>query len=233
MGMLVAACPRCGAKDITFDFIAATPIEARSDSQMWVEAFCVCRACSVSTVFVLSQKDFTDGGYMSRLASLDYAANRHVNVETHISLKDAASEPPPEYLPDNIEAVFREGATCLAVDCFNAAGTMFRLCIDLATRLMLPEGGADGLNSKTKRDLGLRLPWLFANDKLPKDLEELSSCIREDGNDGAHQGTLGKEEAEDILDFTGVMLGRLYTQPKRVEIATERKDARRKPQDAS
>ena len=48
--------------------------------------------------------------------------------------------PSPEYVTEGIAAVFEEGATCLTVGCFNAAGTMFRLCIDLSTRSMLPKG---------------------------------------------------------------------------------------------
>jgi hypothetical protein len=55
-------------------------------------------------------------------------------------------------------------------------------------------------NSKQRRDLGLRLPWLFDNGLLPADLRELAHCIKEEGNDGAHAGTLAKEDAEDLLD---------------------------------
>src|SRR5205807_66538 len=117
---------------------------------------------------------------------------------------------PPEHVPDPIAKVFREGATCLNVECWNAAGTMFRVCVDLATRPMLPRQEVPGLNNKTRRDLGLRLPWLFDNGKLPTDLRGLSTAIREDGNDGAHQGTLTKEDAEDLLDFTTALLERIF-----------------------
>jgi len=78
-------------------------------------------------------------------------------------------------VPPNIANVFREAATCLTVECWNAAGTMFRLCVDLATRPLLPKEEVKGLNAKTRRDLGLRLPWLFDNDKLPPGLRELSA----------------------------------------------------------
>lgn len=115
----------------------------------------------------------------------------------------------------------------MSIGCYNAAGTMFRLCIDLATRAKLPEGDVEGLNAKTRRDLGLRLPWLLDKGLLPQDLRELSTCIKEDGNDGAHQGTLGEDDAEDILDFSYELLERLYTEPKRIEIAKERRLARR------
>jgi hypothetical protein len=51
-----------------------------------------------------------------------------------ISLKDKEPIQPPEQLPPDVEAAFAEGGKCLAIDCFNAAGTMFRLAIDLSTR---------------------------------------------------------------------------------------------------
>jgi hypothetical protein len=109
---------------------------------------------------------------------------------------------------------------------------MFRLCIDLATRPLLPEEELDGLTRKIRRDLGLRLPWLFDNSKLPSDLRELSSCIKDDGNDGAHAGTLKKEDAEDLLEFASAFLERLYTEPEKLRLAKERRDDRRSPKQA-
>ena len=145
-----------------------------------------------------------------------------------MSLKDNSTIEPPEHIPEQIEAVFREGATCLAVQCFNAAGTMFRLCIDLVTRSLLPKDETDGLNHRTRRDLGLRLPWLFENGILPEALRELSTCVREDGNDGAHAGTLSKDDAIDLLDFTMLLIERIFTEPERLRLAQERREQRRK-----
>jgi hypothetical protein len=69
---------------------------------------------------------------------------------------------------------------------------------------------------------------LFDNKILPEALHELSGCIKEDGNDGAHEGTLRKADAEDLLDFTAALLERLYTEPERLRLAQSRRDARRK-----
>jgi hypothetical protein len=95
---------------------------------------------------------------------------------------------------------------------------------------MLPKE-EPGLNSKTRRDLGLRLPWLFDNGILPADLRALSSCVREDGNDGAHAGTLKKEDAQDLLDFTTALLERIFTEPERLRLAEERRAQRRAARD--
>lgn len=104
---------------------------------------------------------------------------------------------------------------------------MFRLCVDMTTRNKLPEEEMAGLNHRTRRDLGLRLPWLFENRYLPEDLRDLSHCIKEDGNDGAHQGTLSDADALDLLDFTEALLKRVFTEPERLRLAKERREQRR------
>ena len=50
---------------------------------------------------------------------------------------------------------------------------------------------------------------MFARGLLPEAIRDLSTCIQEDGNDGAHAGTLEKPDAEDLLDFTTTLLQRL------------------------
>jgi hypothetical protein len=214
---------------MTFDLVAHTQVAYRHNWQSWYEAFCICRHCSRSTVFLLSERGIDESKAIrqSGLNKLPVAANKLVTVENYVSLKDAKAISPPEYLPPEILSVFAEGATCLAVGCFNAAGTMFRLSVDLATKSLLPEGDANGLNSKVRRNLGLRLPWLFQQSLLPATLQELSSCIKEDGNDGAHDGTLEKEDAEDLLDFTFALLERMYTEPERLRLAKGRRESRR------
>ena len=147
-----------------------------------------------------------------------------------VSIADNATIEPPEHIPPEIQAVFTEGAKCRAVDCHNAAGTMFRLCLDLATKQFLPDPqdtGSPQPNGRQRRDLGLRLPWLFDQGKLPEALRDIASCVREDGNDGAHAGTLTAEDAEDLLDFTVLLLERLYTEPARLRLAEARRIERR------
>jgi len=169
-------------------------------------------------------------GEPDALVKYPAALNPYFRIDRYVSLRDHVHLNPPEHLPENIAEAFNEGAACLSIACYNAAATMFRLCLDIATRLLLPEtDDADKPqpNAKQRRDLGLRLPWLFENDLLPIALKDLAQCIREDANDGAHAGNLDKAGAEDVLDFTTVLLARLYTEPKRLELAEERRKARR------
>ena len=233
MAELVANCPRCRTRSITFDVIALNPIGQRGWQHIF-EAFAICRHCKRSSTFVLEENSNHDTNLFRDVSSVLKvgALNNYFNVEGYISLKDQGTVAPPEHVPDDIAKVFRGGATSLALQSWNAAGAMFRACVDLATRPLLPEGEVPGLNNKTRRDLGLRLKWLFDNGKLPTDLRELSSAIRKDGNDGAHRGTRTKEDAEDLLDFTTALLGRIYTEPTRLQIAKERRKKRRSPQEA-
>lgn len=229
MAQLVADCPRCGAKRITFDLWSTLPTHKKYGWQNWYEVFCVCQHCFKSTVFVVCDNEQSDelSRLDCRLQDADYAINRMVRVEGSIGLKDRVTALVPEHVPAEIASAFQEGARCRAVECPNAAGAMFRLCVDLGTRALLPAEDVDGLNRKIRRDLGLRLPWLFQTNRLPVELEGLSHCIREDGNDGAHAGTLTADEAEDLMDFTVALLERLYTIPKRLELAQERREKRR------
>lgn len=104
---------------------------------------------------------------------------------------------------------------------------MFRLCVDFGTQELLPpDGEVGGPNARQRRDLGLRLQWLFANGKLPEELHDLAHCIKEDGNDGAHRGTLSEADVDDLLDFTAHLLERRYTFPKRIADAAVRRAER-------
>ena len=104
---------------------------------------------------------------------------------------------------------------------------MFRLAIDLATRPMLPPDTDASISRKERGDLGLRLPWLFKNGHLPLALQDLSVAVREDGNDGAHQGTLTQNDAHDLLEFATLLLERIFTEPERLRIAAARRVGRR------
>ncbi len=229
MSQLVANCPRCGASKTSFDALGANLYRWQHGWQRWYELFARCRHCNRATIFVIAQRvidsEFNDDPAILKMKSI----NDLFDVEAFISLKENAQHNPPENLPAEIEKAFREGATCLSVECWNAAGTMFRFAIDLATQPLLPDGDLPGLNAKTRRDLGLRLPWLLARSAIPKDLASLATVVKSGGDDGAHIGGLTREDAYDLLDFTALLLERLYTEPERVKRAAERHRQRRNP----
>lgn len=212
---------------MSFDVKNQIQVGDRNNWQRILEVFCICRSCFRPTIFLVRQTAQKWGAHIDNgLADINAAINELVAVERYVGIQDHSVEQPPEHLPEDIERIFNEGAACMAIGCNNAAATMFRLCLDLATKALLP-AQAEGLNGNIKRNLGFRLPWLFDNKLLPEALRELSTCIKDDGNDGAHEGILTKEDTADILDFTFILLERLYTEPKRVELAGQRRLARR------
>lgn len=227
--LLVADCPRCGAKKMTFDLSKAHPLVAGMVPYV-CEVFCICSNCNLTTVFSLCQKESRYTELIEKgLTNYNGAVNKFMNIVNYVSLKDHAIRKPPEHLPENIEAVFREGAACLSIECFNAASTMFRLCVDLSTKDKLPEEDKECLNNRVKQFLKPRLEWLFDKGILQNDLRDLSSCIKDDGDDAVHDGTLTKKDAEDLIDFTYTLLERIYTEPKKIQLAKERRSARHQP----
>lgn len=229
MPLLVTHCPRCGAKDHTFDVLAANPTGFAYGWQQWYETFCRCRACEKTTIYVLSQNMNSDHSAFRKkgIMNHDDSLNKYCDVERFINIGDVKAVSPPDHLPPEVKLAFEEAARSLAIDCWNAAGCMFRTSIDLATKGLLPKEEVEGLDRHKRRNLAPRLTWLFDSGRLPADLRELSSCVREDGNDAAHDATLTKEDAQDLLDFTVTLLERIYTEQKKLEIALERRQQRR------
>lgn len=230
MAEITANCPRCNAKYTTFTVASEIKIAKNYNWQNVYEAFCICRACNKSTTFVITEVDISSSQYIGKFerpSNVTLSLNKFVRIERYISTSDRISTSPPEHLPSSINEAFIEGAKCFDIGCFNASAAMFRLCLDIATRQLLPPDGSSEPAAKIRRSLGLRINWLLEKDILPKALSEISTCIKEDGNDGAHEGNLTKQDAEDIQDFTYLLLERLYTEPQRLRLAVERRNSRR------
>lgn len=127
-------------------------------------------------------------------------------------------------------AVFNEGAMCQAVRCYNAACAMYRLSVDLTTKSLLPpESEPNGPNANQRDKLFDRVNWLFDTGRLSASLRHLSHCIRQDGTDAVHDGSVAHAEAADLQDFTVHLLENVYTAPERLRLAAVRRAARRKP----
>jgi len=231
MPTLAADCPRCMVQRTTFDCYADIYVGVSYSWQTHHEVFSVCRHCHRSSIFKLDlmssdiSANFHKNGTLLTLKEI--SLNRVFAIVGNVTQKDRQCVPPPEHLPAEVAAVFQEASTCLAVGCINAAATMFRLSLDLATLPLIDLKGIKP-NEKERRDLGLRLRWLFENALLPSTLKELASCVREDGNDAAHRGTLSQEDAQDLEDFSRALLERLFTEPKKLELREQSRVARRK-----
>lgn len=234
---LVTNCPRCGAQHITLDVPGINRHYALSYQwQHSFEVFGVCRKCRLSSIHVVTQRDADDASKKhayslaeGQLPALGSSLDVFFKVAGPVTTKDNAGNDPPEHLPNDIDRAFREGATCCVVKCWNAAGAMFRLCIDLATKAKLPPEDRDDIKPYQRAKLSSRLAWMFDHSILPADLQSLSTCLREDGNDGAHDGTLSEADALDLEEFAIALLERLYTEPEKLKLAERRRKERRQP----
>lgn len=227
MSYIVQDCPRCGAQEMTFEVQKVFHFGTRYDWQKCYEVFSICRSCLKSTTFTIDQKNSADSFSEQGMENANIALNMYFDIKGYISLKNNIAIQPPDHLPDQIQSVFDEAATCLSLQCFNASGAMFRLCVDLATKDKLPEEETEGLTRRIRGNLAARLGWLFDARIIAPELRDLAQCIKDDGNDGAHDGSLVKEDAEDMRDFTYELLERIYTEPERLRLAQERRVQRR------
>ena len=218
--MLICDCPRCGAKRITFDTLGCIP--NTSDDDLF-EVFGSCRSCHTSTVFLvrnISQNSFKN------LMEGDFAINNYIEVEGVVNLVPVNSSSVPKHLPGGIEKPFREALSCSAIQAWNAAGCMFRTTVDLATKEQLQKLQKKKPPKDLKQYLAKRIDWLFDIGHISEKLKDLSTCIRKDGNDAAHEANLGKEDIEDVCDFTTLLLEELYTTPVKIQEAIQRQQHR-------
>lgn len=230
MSEFVKDCPRCGARKVTFDIMGDVVLGTIDQLTYVFETLCLCRACNRSTIFVMHGKVKSSSHSWATGALSQYSGSLFSDIEvvSHVSISSQITIAPPEHLPAAVEACFKEGAACLAIQCFNAAGAMFRLALDIATKAMLESySGTIEPNRDQRTKLAYRLDFLFDENVISPTLRELADSVRHDGNDGAHDGTLTEAEAEDLVDFTRLLLERIYTEPTRVLLAKSRRDTRR------
>jgi hypothetical protein len=225
--MFAGDCPRCGQARTTFDILANTYIASRGGDDHY-ECFMQCRQCFRPSIGLLRRQLHGDGAPIKSAGN--YANLWFAFVEWVFEVPNRRNC--PEHVPADVQRVFDEAAKCAAVGAWDAAGTMFRKVLDVATRRITPKPESDNQlrppNWKTYKDLRLRLDWLFENSLLSPALKELSSCIHEDGNDAAHDADgIRQAEAADLEDFTVSVLETLYTLPGQIAENQKRRDERR------
>jgi hypothetical protein len=231
MPTIIENCPRCNAQSMTFDVVADVWVGMEHN---WVQRFeicAVCRRCKRPSLLLIR---LSNPRVKDMFVSTGSVTKSNGDLEPtfqslgFLSVADVTAKPSPEYLPNDVQAAFTEGAACLAVNCPNAASAMFRLCLDLVTKGLLPPlEDAEGPSRHERRNLNPRLKWLFDNQKLPEGLRDLSLAVKDHGDEGAHDGSLTAHEAEDIYDFAFALLESLFTVPARIDAARRRREERR------
>ena len=220
MAEFVTDCPRCGAHLVTFEVRASTLLnpDEYETRALCYEVFSVCRACKRATIFNFGETE--ESARMRQTSGI--SSQPFTNIDSFdllgpVTPADMAVTPPPEHVPTGVEQAFSEAARCAAVRCYNAAGAMFRLCLDLATKDHDMSGDT----------LFERLQALCDKKQFAPGLRDLATAVRQDGNDGAHDGTLDNDSVEDMALFADRFLTQLYTEPTKVAEAKKRRNKRR------
>ncbi|MDO7353536.1 DUF4145 domain-containing protein [Acinetobacter baumannii] len=243
MSTFIFDCPSCSAKNSTFDVDSIHGDES-SHYADW-DLFSICRACSKAMVITARVKpEIYNPLYIHDLTVAESTKRIRQQIREVVDREDfhlnrvftyfiyspvhVGQITPPEYLPEKVRDIFNEATKCLSSNCFNASGAMFRLCLDIVTKDILEKNEELGATRDDKKSIHSRLNWIFKHNLLNRGLEDLSRCIKDDGNDGAHDGNLTNTEADDLLDFTYELLEQVYTQPERIRLAQVRRQERRK-----
>ncbi len=235
MPIISANCPRCHTQNMTFDVngyndLGVGEFYSGQGTLREYEIFAVCKKCKGATTFcVIEPREIAQGRFIKpeNVMKITDSLNRYFRVFDFVRSHGNPPQSPPDSIPDTIKAVFQEGAACFSIGCWNATGAMFRTCLDLASKDKIQGVNETDITKHQRENMAARIEWLFEKKRLPENLKDLADCIRQDGNDGAHDGTLGKDEADDLLVFTVQILEHFYTQPAKAEQAKIRRAERR------
>ena len=119
----------------------------------------------------------------------------------------------PTYTPENVAQFFRQAMENMIRN-YDAAGAMFRKTLDTALKTKFPDS-MDNLNN--------RIETAAEKGMLTRDMADWSHRIRRLGNDAAHESEpFSKNDAEDLKQFTILLLYYLFTLPGMLEKAQKR-----------
>jgi hypothetical protein len=95
--VIVSDCPRCRARNMTFDVRDEIPLPSQYEWQSWFEVFCRCRNCSKTTIFVIRQKEIRDRDFIKQNPpnKIVGSLNRYFDIDSFICIKDMGTAAPP------------------------------------------------------------------------------------------------------------------------------------------
>jgi len=123
----------------------------------------------------------------------------------------------PNHVPEKVEALFTEAASCLQAGASRGAAIMTRTTIDAA----IQDCGASGPDTKHR--------IASMSKQLPQLLIDMAHELRLGGNDATHEfkHNWSDEESHELLDFLRQLLHHLYEVPQRLR-AVQRTTAKRR-----
>ncbi|MDI2090907.1 DUF4145 domain-containing protein [Commensalibacter oyaizuii] len=129
--------------------------------------------------------------------------------------------PCPQYTPETIKNIFDEASQCYSHNYFLASTAMLRLCLETVTKNLLVK------EEDRQQNLYNRIELLFDTQHITKKLRDFANEIRLEGNIAVHEGTIDQNNLQDLFDFIIALLEELYTQPRKLELAREKRNQRK------
>lgn len=212
MSVLVMTCPHCSANNMTFNVVAD---HSHGDEGLLRSAVAVCASCDMPTVF---KGRWQTTPRMHRIGFAESHGNLLQNSNLVIRGIWPKPEPidAPQHLPDTVHRAYMEAAKARKASLWNAACSSYRRCMELALKGFAPDVDAWKLEK--------RIDKLAAENRITSDLKDWAHELRLDGNEAIH----GDDEAtaeitSQMHHLTYFLLTYLYTLPKQVETARERR----------
>ncbi len=207
MSFFVRDCVRCGVKKIHHSVVGYSWCSTHTH-----EVVGRCQDCHKTSIYVhksgglIELKEQEHNIEMPGFTTLSAAAVYYGASPMVLS----------EYIPDRIAGLFREANECRQMTWYEAAGSMYRKTLDVATKhifshdpRLAEKNPANALRSRIKAmgELGI----------LEQDIVELADIVALDGNDAVHdEDPYTKEEAEALEDLTLDLLDRLFVRPAKI-----------------
>ena len=135
-----------------------------------------------------------------------------MNIEGHIifytMFPNIGEVDTPLHTPETVARLYEQGFDSLRRGNWDAAGMMFRKCLESALRNLHPLGSGSLFN---------RINNLPPESGVTDAMKEWAHEIRGIGNESAHEGLESEEDAVAISNFTNTFLQYAYTMPNILE----------------
>lgn len=193
-------CPHCHTKSASFRIHS----EFRSTPLQTIQALVVCQVvhCQKCCVAVFSNPD---GGYS--------LISHFLSNPGKFRLLDFYPEPEtaeiPEHLPGNVCKFYSDAINIIQISP-DGAGIMFRKALEAGLKHICPNA---------KGNLVDRIKEAAKAGKISQDIADAANRVRLGGNEAAHSTDeqFTPEEAEELYDFTRILMMSLFTLPGMLE----------------
>ncbi len=206
----IECCPRCGTNGVS---VGLPMIGVAVGKEPWTEQFGICRICNQGVIIRFVAH--IPGGNPLRYAYL--GADRDIERH-HQHILPKADRDIPEHLPEHAEQYFKQGIDSLRQKNFDAAGAMFRKTLESGLKSLFGHSGAP---------LYKLIERAAQEGRLTHDLEAWANEIRISGNSAVHDDKpFSEEETVQLEEFTRLVMTYLFTLPKKLSLAKERRGTR-------